>query len=203
VSAFDVGICTGPATGARNIGELVQWLKANPQKAIYGSAPGTGSLSHFVGVSFSLAIGLPLTHVPYKDSPMGILDASTGRLPMMMTGLSGMIELHKAGKVRVMATSGNTRSPLLPEVPTLTEAGIPVNTTSTVGIFGPGGMPPELVQPLTKAILAIAGTQEYREKLAPFNVFPRPASPQELMAVLQAEHRQFAGLVKASGYVPE
>ena len=203
VSAFDVGICTGPATGARNIGELVQWLKANPQKAIFGSAPGTGSLSHFVGVSLSLAIGVPLTHVPYKESPVGILDASTGRLPAMMTGLSGMIELHKAGKVRVMASSGNVRSPLLPEVPTLSESGINVNTTSTVGIFGPGGMPPELVQPLTKAILAIAATPEYREKLAPFNVFPKPTSPQELMAILQAEHRQFAGLVKASGYVPE
>lgn len=203
VSAFDVGICTGPATGARNVGELVKWIQANPQKAIYGSAPGVGSLSHFVGISLGLALGQPLTHVAYKDSPVGILDASTGRLPMMITGLSGMIELHKAGRIRVMASSGNTRSPLLPEVPTLTEAGINVNTTSTVGIFGPTGMPPHLVQPLTKAILAFAGTPEYRDKLAPFNVFPRPATPQELMATLQAEHRQFAGLVKASGYVPE
>ena len=203
VSAFDVGICTGPATGARNIRELVQWIKANPQKGIYGSAPGTGSLSHFVGVSLGLAIGQPLTHVPYKESPVGILDASTGRLPMMITGLSGMIELHKAGRLRVMASSGNTRSPLLPEVPTLSESGINVNTTSTVGIFGPGGMPPEIVHPLTKAIMAIAGTDEYRDKLARFNVFPKPSTPQELMAVLQAENRQFAGLVKASGYVPE
>ena len=58
-------------------------------------------------------------------------------------------------------------------------------------------------QPLTRAILAIASTPEYREKLAPFNVFPKPTGPQELMAILQAENRQFAGLVKASGYVPE
>ena len=203
VSAFDVGIATGPATGASNMGQLVQWIRANPKQAIYGSAPGTGSLSHFVGISLSLAIGQPLTHVAYKDSPVGLLDVATGRLPMLMTGLSGMIELHKAGKLRVVASSGSTRSPLLPDVPTMTEAGVNVNTTSVVGIFGPAGMAPEVVRPLTTAILAIASTPEYREKLAPFNVFPRPATPQELMAVLQAENKQYAGLVKASGYTPE
>jgi tripartite-type tricarboxylate transporter receptor subunit TctC len=203
VSAFDVGIATGPATGAGNMAELVRWIKANPDKAVYGSAPGTGSLSHFVGISLSLAIGQPLRHAPYKDSPVGLLDVSAGRLPMMMTGLSGMIELHKAGKIRVIASSGSTRSPLLPEVPTLMEAGVNVNTTSTVGIFGPANMPPEVVKPLTTAIMAIASTPDYKEKLAPFNVFPKPTTPEELRAILQAEHRQFAALVKASGYVPE
>jgi tripartite-type tricarboxylate transporter receptor subunit TctC len=203
VSSFDVGICTGPATGAASMTDLVKWIRANPQKAIYGSAPGTGSLSHFVGISLALALNQPLTHVPYKDSPVGLLDVSTGRLPMMITGLSGMIELHKAGRLRVVASSGSTRSPLLPQVPTLTQAGVNVNTTSTVGIFGPAHLQPEIVRPLTGAILAIASTPDYRDKLAPFNVFPRPLPPQELSAILQDEYRQFAGLVKASGYVPE
>jgi tripartite-type tricarboxylate transporter receptor subunit TctC len=203
VSSFDVGISTGPATGAKTMTELVAWIRAHPKEAIYGSAPGTGSLSHFVGISLALALHQPMTHVPYKESQVGLLDVSTGRLPIMITGLSGMIPLHQAGKLRVLASSGSTRSPLLTEVPTLTESGINVNTTSVVGIFGPAAMPPEIVQPLTKALLAIASTQEYRDKLAPFNVFPHPATPQELTATLQSEHRQFAGLVKASGYVPE
>lgn len=203
VSAFDVGIATGPATGAQNMQQLVDWIKANPKQAIFGSAPGTGSLSHFVGISLGLAIGQQLTHVAYKDSPVGLLDVSTGRLPMMMTGLSGMIELHKAGRIRVIASSGNARSPLLPDVPTMTEAGVKVNTTSTVGIFGPAGMAPEVVRPLTAAIMAIASTPEYRDKLAPFNVFPKPTTPQELAAILSDEYRHFATLVKASGYVPE
>jgi tripartite-type tricarboxylate transporter receptor subunit TctC len=203
VSSFDVGIATGPATGAGSMGQLVNWVKANPKQAIYGSAPGTGSLSHFVGISLALAIGQPLTHVPYKQSTVGLLDVSTGRLPIMMTGLSGMIELHKANKLRVIASSGNTRSPLLPDVPTMSEAGVNVNTTSTVGIFGPAGMAPEIVRPLTAAIMAIASTPDYRDKLAMFGVAPKPSTPQQLMAVLQGEHKQFAGLVKASGYVPE
>ncbi|NML45876.1 ABC transporter substrate-binding protein [Ramlibacter sp. G-1-2-2] len=203
VSSFDVGIATGPATAARDMPQLVQWIRSNPKLAIYGSAPGTGSLSHFVGISLGLAIGQALTHVPYKESPVGLVDVSTGRLPMMMTGLSGMIELHKAGKLRVIASSGSQRSPLLPDVPTMTEAGVKVNTTSTVGIFGPAGMPPEVVAPLTKAIIAIASTPEYRDKLAIYNVFPKPATPQELSAVLGDEYKQFAALVKASGYTPE
>jgi tripartite-type tricarboxylate transporter receptor subunit TctC len=203
VSSFDVGIATGPATGAHNMAQLVQWIKSHPREAMYGSAPGTGSLSHFVGISLSLAISQPLTHVPYKESPIGLLDVSTGRLPIMMTGLSGMIELHKANKIRVIASSGNSRSLLLPDVPTMMEAGVKVNTTSTVGIFGPAGMPPEVVAPLSKALIAIASTPDYRDKLAIYGVAPKPATAQELTAILSDEYKQFAMLVKASGYVPE
>jgi tripartite-type tricarboxylate transporter receptor subunit TctC len=203
VSSFDVGIATGPRTGARDMGQLVNWLKAHPKEALYGSSPGTGSLSHFVGISMALAIGQEMTHVAYKETGAGLMDLSTGRLPMMMTGLSGMIEMHKAGKIRVIATSGATRSALLPDVPTLTEVGVKVNTTSTVGIFGPARMPPEMVRPLTAAIMAIASTPEYREKLAIYGVAPKPTTPAELSAILAEENRQFAMLVKASGYVPE
>jgi tripartite-type tricarboxylate transporter receptor subunit TctC len=203
VSSFDVGMCTGPMTGAKDIGELVKWIRANPKQAIYGSAPGTGSLSHFVGISLSLALGQELTHVPYKETGVGLVDITSGRLPIMMTGLSGMIPLHKSGRLRVIASSGNSRSSLLPDVPTLSESGIKVNTTSTVGIFGPAGMSPEIVQPLTKAIMSIASTQEYREKLSIYGVAPKPGSPAELTEILMDEYRQFAALVKASGYVPE
>jgi tripartite-type tricarboxylate transporter receptor subunit TctC len=142
-------------------------------------------------------------HVPYKESSKGILDVASGRVPMMMTGLSGMIELHKAGRIHVVASSGSTRSPLLPDVPTMMEAGINVNTTSVVGIFGPAGMKPEVVRPLTEALMRIASTPEFRDKLAAFGVTPRPLAPQDLSAALQAEYRQYATLVKASGYVPE
>ena len=141
--------------------------------------------------------------MPYKESGVGLIDVTTGRLPIMMTGLSGMIPLHKAGKLRVIASSGNIRSPLLPDVPTMTESGVKVNTTSTVGIFGPAGMPPEVVQPLSTAIMAIASTPEYRDKLANFGIAPKPSTPAELNAVLADEHRQFGMLVKASGFTPE
>jgi tripartite-type tricarboxylate transporter receptor subunit TctC len=203
VSTFDVGIATGPATGAKNMAELVRWIKTNPKQAIYGSAPGTGSLAHFAGISMALAIDASMTHVPYKDSSVGLLDTSTGRLPMMMTGLSSMIELHKAGKIRILASSGNTRSPLLPEVPTMMQSGVKVESSSNAGIFGPAHLPAELVRPLTAALMEIASTPEFREKLAPFSVFPKPLIPQELMKVIDAEHKQFAVLVKSSGYTAE
>jgi tripartite-type tricarboxylate transporter receptor subunit TctC len=81
--------------------------------------------------------------------------------------------------------------------------GVKVNTTSTVGIFGPARMPPEMVRPLTAAIMAIASTPEYKDKLAIYGVAPKPSTPQELSAILADENRQFAQLVKASGYTPE
>jgi tripartite-type tricarboxylate transporter receptor subunit TctC len=202
VSCFDVALATAPGT-ATNLQEMLDWIKANPKQAIYGTSPGTGSLSHFVGIQMGLAIGVPMTHVAYKQSNTGLLDVATGRLPMMMTGMAGMIELHKAGKIRALASSGSTRSPLLTEVPTMMEAGLNVNTTTNVGIFGPAGMPPEIVRSLSETIVAFARTPEFREKLLPFNVLPKPATPQELTATLQAEHKLFGGLVKSSGMVPE
>jgi tripartite-type tricarboxylate transporter receptor subunit TctC len=203
VSSFDVGLATGPLTGARDVKELVAWLAANKDNALYGSSPGTGSLSHFSGIALSLAIKQPLTHVPYKDSGVAVIDLSSGRLPMLFTGLSGMLELHRAGKIRVIGSSGSTRAPLLPKVPTLLESGINVNSSATVGIFGPARMSPEVVAPLTRAILAICQTQEYRDKIGVYNVLPKPLPPTQLAAVLADEYKQFALLVKASGYVPE
>jgi tripartite-type tricarboxylate transporter receptor subunit TctC len=203
VSSFDVGIATGPMTGAKDMKQLVAWLAANKDKAFYGSSPGTGSLSHFSGISLSLAINQPLTHVPYKETGVGVIDLSTGRLPILITGLSGMLELHRAGKITVIGSSGNARAPLLPDVPTMSESGINVNSTATVGIFGPAKMAPEVVAPLTQAILAICRTQEYRDKIGVYNVLPKPLMPAQLATELADEYKQFAVLVKASGYVPE
>jgi len=203
VSSFDVGIATGPMTGAKDMKQLVAWLTANRNNALYGSSPGTGSLSHFSGIALSLAINQPLTHVPYKETGVGVVDLSTGRLPILITGLSGMLELHRAGKITLIGSSGNARAPLLPDVPTLTESGINVNSTATVGIFGPAKMPPEVVAPLTEAILAICRTPEYRDKIGVYNVLPKPLTPAQLSTVLADEYKQFAMLVKASGYVPE
>jgi len=80
---------------------------------------------------------------------------------------------------------------------------INVNSTATVGIFGPAKMPPEVVAPLTEAILAICRTPEYRDKIGVYNVLPKPLTPAQLSTVLADEYKQFAMLVKASGYVPE
>ena len=204
ISYFDVAIATGPMTGATDLKQLIEWQRARkPGEAVFGSAPGNGSLSHFVGLATSLATRVPMTHVPYKDSGVGILDLAGGRLPMMITGLQPMIELHKAGRIRLLAVSGDTRSPLVPEVPTLREAGVNVTSSTYTGIFGPPKMAPELVRRLHDAIAPMLANATMREKLAQQAMTPWPADGRQLAALLAEERKKFEVLVKATGYQRE
>ena len=204
ISYFDVAIATGPMTGATDLKQLMEWQRARKQgDAVFGSAPGNGSLSHFVGISTSLATKVTMTHVPYKDSGVGIVDLAAGRLPMMITGLQPLIELHKAGKIRIMAVSGDVRSPLVPEVPTLKEAGVDVVSSTYTGVFGPAKMPPDVVKRLHDAILPMLSNAATREKLAQLAMTPWPASGPQLASLLVDERRKFDQLVKAVGYQKE
>jgi tripartite-type tricarboxylate transporter receptor subunit TctC len=204
ISYFDVAIATGPMTGANDLKQLMQWQGARKQgDAVFGSAPGNGSLSHFVGISTSMATKVSMTHVPYKDSGIGIVDLAAGRLPMLITGLQPMIEMHKAGKIKLVAVSGDVRSPLVPEVPTLKEAGVDVQSSTYTGVFGPAKMPPDLVKRLHDAIQPMLAQAAAREKLVQLASTPWPADGQKLAALLADERRRFEQLVKAAGYQKE
>ena len=202
ISYFDVAIATGPMTGAKDLKQLMEWQRAR-KDPVFASAPGNGSLSHFVGISTSLATKVPMTHVPYKDSGVGIVDLAAGRLPMLITGLQPMIEMHKAGKIRLLAVSGDVRSPLVPEVPTLKEAGVDVVSSTYTGVFGPAKLPPEVTKRLHDAIAPMLANAATKEKLAQLAMTPWPATGAELGALLVEERKRFEQLVKASGYQRE
>ncbi len=203
VSKFDVGIATGPSTGARTLEELIEWVRRRGGEAIFASSPGNGSLSHFVGLSTAIAAGIKLEHVPYKDSGAAGLDLMAGRIPILVTGISTLVQQHLQGKMRLLAVSGDTRSPLVPEVPTMTEAGFKVSASTYTGVFGPAKMPPELVQRLSDAIAPMRTNPQIIDKLAPQSMTMWPASGRELAAICQSERRRFGELVKAVGYTPE
>jgi len=203
ISTFDVAIATGPMTDAQDLQQLLAWTRARGASGVFGSAPGNGSLSHFLGLSVSLATNTPMTHVAYKDSGVGIVDLAGGRLPIMITGLSPLVEMHKAGRIRIMAVSGEQRSPLVPDVPTLKEAGVNVSSSTSTGVFGPARMPPALVGRIHDALQPMFTNAATQEKLAQQGMSPWKATPQELAAALRQERKQFEVLVKASGYTPE
>jgi len=204
VSYFDVAIATHtPTTGASDLKQLVDWARAQGGKAVFGSAPGNGSLSHFVGISVGLATKIPLTHVPYKDSGVGIVDLASGRLPIMITGLQPLIEMHKAGRIRIVAISGDKRSPLVPEVPTLREAGVAVTSTTATGLFGPARLPAEMVTRLHDTLQPMLNNPAVRDKLAQMAMTMWPVNAAQLAAHMAEERKRFEGLVKASGYQPE
>jgi len=204
ISYFDVAIATGPMTGATDLRQLMEWQRARrPGDAVFGSAPGNGSLSHFVGISTSIATKVTMTHVPYKDSGVGIVDLAAGRLPMMITGLQPLIELHKAGKIRLLAVSGDVRSPLVPEVPTLKEAGVNVVSSTYTGLFGPARMAPDVVRRLHDAVMPMLSAPAMRERFTQLTMTPWPATGTQVATMLAEERRRFEGLVKVIGYQKE
>jgi len=204
ISTFDVAMATGPMTGAKDLKELLAWTRdQGPGNGVFGSAPGNGSLSHFLGLSVSLKTKTPMTHVAYKDSGVGIIDLAGGRLPIMITGLSPLVEMHKTGKIRIVAVSGEKRSPLVPEVPTLKEAGVDLSSSTSTAVFGPPRMPKALVDRLYNALQPLFGDAPVQEKLAQQGMTPWQATPQQVAEQLRRERKQFEVLVKASGYTPE
>jgi len=201
---FDVGVATGPQTGATDMAQLLAWARARGSTGVvYGAAPGAGSSSHFVGIATALATGITMTPVQYKDSGVGIIDLASGRLPIMITGTSPLVEMHKSGKIRLLAVSGEQRSPLAPEVPTLREAGVNVVIQNSAGLYGPPKMPRELAERIHAAVMPMLDKPEMREKLAGQGMTPSPMTGPQLAASLAEERKRFEKLVKASGYVPE
>ncbi len=201
---FDVGIAINPqTTGSQDMHQLIAWVKAQPQGAVYGSAPGAGSSSHFAGIATALATGAHLTPVQYKDSGVGIVDLISGRLPIMITGTSPLAQQHKAGKLKLVAVSGEQRSALVPDVPTLAESGINVTIQNSAGLYGPAKMPRELVEKIHDALMPALARADIREKLAGQGMTTSPMTGQQLAASLAGERKRYEALVHQSGYVPE
>lgn len=203
VSSFDLGMATGPMTNAPDLKQLMAWTKAQGPDAVYGSAPGAGSSSHFVGIALAQATGLPLKPVQYKDSGVGVIDLASGRLPMLITGTSPLAVQHKAGKIRLVATSGAKRSPLVPDVPTFKEQGFDVVIENSAALYGPAKLPREIVDRVHAALMPMLQKPEALEKLAGQGMTPQPMNGAQLASWLTAERRRYEVLTKASGYVPE
>jgi tripartite-type tricarboxylate transporter receptor subunit TctC len=170
---------------------------------VYGAAPGAGSSSHFVGIALAQATNLPLKPVHYKDSGVGLIDLVSGRLPMLITGTSPLVEMHKAGRMKIVAVSGEKRSPLVPEVPTLREAGLNVAIQNSAALYAPAKMPREMVDRIYNAVMPMLAKADVQEKLATQGMVPFPMTGTQLAAWLAGERKRYELLAKESGYVPE
>lgn len=200
ITWFDLGLATGPMTGAKDLRGLVAWARDKGPAAVYGAAPGAGSSSHFAGIALSQAAGVPMTPVHYKDSGVGVVDLSSGRLPMLITGTSPLVQLHKAGRIRIVATSGEERSPLVPEVPTMREAGLDVAIQNATGLFAPANFPRAEVARIHAALVPLMNNPQARAKLATVGMTPLPMDPQQFAAYLATERNRFGELARSSGY---
>jgi tripartite-type tricarboxylate transporter receptor subunit TctC len=182
--------------------ELVAWVKANPDKGSYGT-PGAGTLPHFLAVSFAKATGLDLRHVGYRGSSAAMTDLVGGQIPVVFTTTADVLEQHNSGRIKVLATSDAARSPFLPEVPTLKQAGFDLVATGWYGIFAPAGTPAPVVARLSAGIADAMQSPHTKERLKAFGLVATGTTPAELARIQKADSEQWAPAVKASGFTPE
>jgi tripartite-type tricarboxylate transporter receptor subunit TctC len=199
---FDFGIAVGAQVEAKTLRDLVEWFKANPGKGSY-AIPAAGSLPHFLGVMFGRAAALDLRHVPYRGSAAGLADVVAGHVPMIVTTTADLVQMAKAGRIRVLATSDKERSAFLPEVPTLREAGYDLVATGWYGVFAPAKTPAEIVESYNKVIVEAVKSPDVQERLRAFGLQPTGTSAAEFVAIVRADSDRWAPAVKASGFSPE
>lgn len=202
LGTFDFGIAVNAQLGVSSLKELVAWAKANPGKANFG-IPAAGSLPHFLGVMFGRAAGLDLRHVAYRGSAAALTDVIAGHVPMMVTTVSDLVQMHKAGKVRVLATSDRQRSPFLPDVPTFREAGYDLQATGWYGMFAPANTPREVIDRASKVIAAAVQAPDVNAKLHAFGLTPTGTTAAELAKIQKDDSAVWGPAVKASGFTPQ
>ncbi len=202
VTTFDFAVTAGPGAPAGDLKAVLAWMKANPAKANYATS-GAGTVPHFAGLLLGQAAGVPMTHVAYRGGALAAQDLIGGQVPLMVDTASETIEHHKAGKVRILAVTGEARSRALPDVPTLKESGINIAADAFFGLYGPAGMTPEVTARIDRAVADALKTPDIQDKIYGFGLVPNHAGAAALMAT-QAEHlKRWEGPIKASGFKAE
>ena len=199
---FDFAITAGPGAPAGDLKAVLAWLKANPDKANYATS-GAGTVPHFAGLLLSQAVGVPLTHVAYRGGAPAAQDLIGGQIPLMVDTASETIEHHKAGKVRILAVTGEQRSRALPEVPTLKESGINMAADAFFGLYGPPGMPADVVTRIDRAVAEAIRAPDVQERIYGFGLVPNHAPSAELAATQSAQLKRWEAPIKASGFKAE
>lgn len=188
---------------AKSFADFVEWMKAHPSQAFFGT-PAAGSLPHFLGVMISKAVGTDMTHVAYKGfGPMSI-DLIGATIPAGISSISDLVELHKAGRVRILATSGVKREPRLPEVPTFVEQGYPtVQAIGWAGIFAPARTPKPVIDAWAFALNAALRSAQTRQLLLEFGLEPTGTTPEELAAIMASDIARWGPVIRQSGFRAE
>jgi len=187
-----------PTVPSTNLREFVAWAKANPKELAYGSA-GPGTLTHLAMEQFKIEAGLPdMTHIAYRGIGPAFTDILGGRTQAMLPGLAAALPHIKAGKVKALAVTGVRRHALLPDVPTLEEAGFSgFDGVQWYGIVGPANLPAPVVERLNGEINKALATPELRARLAGEALDPMPMSPAEFGRYMQDDIAKWAKLAKA------
>lgn len=197
---FRLVLTVGPGTPAKTLHEYIAWAKANRANAAYG-VPLTGGPGHFFGVMLAQATGAELAAVAYKGGGPLAIDLMGGQIPASVNVLSEVLELHRAGRVRILATSGIERSQAAPDIPTFGELGYAaMQSGGWQAFFAPAKTPPQVIDRISGAIAAALKSPEIHDRLLALGLEPVGSTADELRKRMADDTALWAPAVKASGF---
>ncbi len=192
-------LITHPSVPAKTVKELIALAKAEPGKLNYASA-GNGTGNHLAMEVFKSMAGVNITHVPYKGAPQAIIDLMSGSINLMFNSIPPVIQHIKAGRLRVLGISSAKRSPQLPDVPSVAEAGVPgYDVINWFGLLVPVATPKPIIAKLHEAIVKVLATPEVKSQLETQGYDPVGNTPAEFGKFIREESDRYAKVVKASG----
>jgi tripartite-type tricarboxylate transporter receptor subunit TctC len=192
-------LITHPSVPVKSVKELLALAKAEPGKLNYASA-GNGAANHLAMELFKSMAGVNLTHVPYKGAPQAVTDLIGGSVNLMFNSIPPALQHIKAGRLRMLAVSSAKRSPQLPDVPTIGEAGVPGYESITwFGLLAPAKTPPAIIARLHAELVKVVRAPEMRVQLEVQGYDPVGGSAAEFTAFIRAESEKYAKVVKLSG----
>ena len=192
-----------PSFPAKTVAELIAYAKANSGKVNFGSA-GAGTVSHITGEYFARSAGITLMHIPYKGTGPALTDLLGGHIPMAFAPIPASHTNVSAGLLRALAVTSNTRSSLLPDVPTISESGLPgFDLSLYYGLVAPAGTPRPIIDTLNKGLQAALASNEVKKQLGLDGTEITPGTPEDYADFIDRDEKKWSQLVKASGVEQE
>ena len=199
---FLFAFAVGPEVPAKNLAEYVALVKRDPKFGNYASA-ATGSLPHFFSLLFADTAGISMTHIGYRGTAQAMTDLMGGQISAFMGTVSDLVAQHRAGKLRVLATSGAQRARDLPDVPTFAELGYKVEGSGWYGAYAPARTPRETIDRLSAAMVEALRAPDVREKLEGLGMDPTGLPASELGRIHRTDYDKWGPVIRASGFKPE
>jgi tripartite-type tricarboxylate transporter receptor subunit TctC len=197
IGRYTFFVVVHPSVPAKSIAELIAHAKANPGALNYATGNTTGIVSTAL---FASLAGVNLLHVPYKGEPQALTDLIAGRVQMMFVSAGTSVPHIREGRLRALAVTLDRRSPQLPEVPTIAEAGMPqFRLTSWAGLFGPAKLPREVVDRLNREFVAAMERPEVRQGMDKLGVIISGSTPEQLGALVREQYDSYRATIKAAG----
>ena len=202
LSWFPNVLVVNPKLPVNNVAELIAYAKKNPGKVNFGSA-GIGASSHLAGELFKSAANVDITHVPYKGTGQAVSDLVAGNLQMVIDSLSVYLPYIKSGQVRVLAIAMPQRSPLLPDVPSVSDDLKGFDATAVNYLTAPAGTPPAVIAKLNKAIVAVMADPALQERMITMGMIPKTSTPEEMANEVKSEQIKWKKVIQDSGAKPD